>query len=555
MAVNTTTPYISEHPEYLSLLGRVGDPPSIVRAAEYGRFYLQVDGRLHSASPEMEFSKLIKEDHHFAAYLRPRSKLNFILQLTRYHKGFPYIVWQRLPTPYPPPSLGKRRIVLKPRQAEYPPAFRTARERLQRKIASSHGSRVVVPKGSALRPNPEVINVPFLRTFETFGISGTGVYKFTSSVESKQVYSRTWSGTRTPGFGSLRKRALPVNNHSVLIKDVLANYNLAGSYKITNTEYSVQVRRHTTIYAEPAAPQHYLGARNKALRKLIEKAELGVEANLAQDFAQISQTFGLIGDSALKIVKSVGCLKRKDFSGAIHALTAGRRYKSRIRKGDPRRDRSLADNWLELQYGWKPLLSDIEGSLKSLSTLNNGDFVQRVRKSAAGQIEEVSFVDAIGASDTGAKVKNVTLTSTTCRFVLRYRLASPLRSFLAQTGFTNPINLVWEILPFSFVVDWFLPIGPYLEAFHSFDGLEFLDGCQTLFTKGKTVSAIDIERFGVGNPAFFKVEHGKFEADWIRLDRVKLTEFPTPTFPSFKNGLASVTHAANGIALLTSIFR
>jgi len=421
-------------------------------------------------------------------------------------------------------------------------------------VKSSHAAKPSVPKSSSLRPSPETAVVAFTIVQERFGITGPGQYQLTVQPSSRLRYSRTWSGTRTPSFAALRVRTLPVNNHSVLIKEVTANKNLAGSFKITGSEWQWNTRLQTTGYAEPAAPQHLALARNNAIRKLIDRAELGIEANLAQDFAQIGQTFGLITQNASKIVKSVRQLKRGNIAEAARILTAGRRV-SKIRKGDPRPSKSLANNWLELQYGWKPLLMDIEGTLKSLSVMNTEGFVQTVTASGKAKSYSEVLLPAVNTSDTTGKARNSTLTETTCRIGLRFRMASPLRSFLAQTGFTNPINLVWEILPFSFVADWFLPIGPYLEAFSAFDGLEFMDGFQTQFTKGQTVSAIDNEQFGVTNPAFFKVEHGLFKADWVRLDRTKLLQFPMPTFPSFKNGFASVTHAANAISLIAATFR
>jgi len=125
---------------------------------------------------------------------------------------------------------------------------------------------------------------------------------------------------------------------------------------------------------------------------------------------------------------------------------------------------------------------------------------------------------------------------------------------MSQTGFLNPINLVWEILPFSFVVDWFLPIGPYLEAASAFNGLEFVDGSQTQFTRANTVSAVDFEGSSAGNPTQWAYEHARFYAEYVVLDRVKLVSFPSLTFPSFKNGLASIEHASNGLALLKSVF-
>jgi hypothetical protein len=159
-----------------------------------------------------------------------------------------------------------------------------------------------------------------------------------------------------------------------------------------------------------------------------------------------------------------------------------------------------------------------------------------------------------GASVPGLSIITKVKSTTKCKFILRFKLASPLRAFAAQTGFTNPINLAWEILPFSFVVDWFLPIGPYLEAFTAFEGLEFIDGSQTLFTKSRTDSAVDYEGPNALTTLSNIYEHGHYHSETIRLDRTKLVAFPTPTFPSLKNGLESVTHAANAIALVKSVF-
>jgi hypothetical protein len=36
-------------------------------------------------------------------------------------------------------------------------------------------------------------------------------------------------------------------------------------------------------------------------------------------------------------------------------------------------------------------------------------------------------------------------------------------SFGRSLGLTDPLSVVWEIIPYSFVVDWFLPVGTYLE--------------------------------------------------------------------------------------------
>jgi hypothetical protein len=144
---------------------------------------------------------------------------------------------------------------------------------------------------------------------------------------------------------------------------------------------------------------------------------------------------------------------------------------------------------------------------------------------------------------------------TQCRFVLRFRISDPLQAFLAQTGFTNPVNLAWELLPFSFVVDWFLPIGPYLEALSAFDGLTLLDGSQTQFTRELADASHHNEQISYLNPLTITSEHSEYSSVALKLDRIKITSFPSPTFPELKNGLASnVQKGITSLALLKQVF-
>jgi hypothetical protein len=42
-------------------------------------------------------------------------------------------------------------------------------------------------------------------------------------------------------------------------------------------------------------------------------------------------------------------------------------------------------------------------------------------------------------------------------------------------GVVNPLSIAWEVIPFSFVVDWFIPVGQVLEACTATMGLSFVD--------------------------------------------------------------------------------
>jgi hypothetical protein len=136
----------------------------------------------------------------------------------------------------------------------------------------------------------------------------------------------------------------------------------------------------------------------------------------------------------------------------------------------------------------------------------------------------------------------------------RYTIASKLTQFLAQTGFTNPVNLAWEVLPYSFVLDWLLPVGPWLTTLSAYDGLSFVDGFVTRFTRQEISAMIDYKGSfpGTYQPSTWDIA-GRFGRVYIIVNRTKLTTFPSADCPQFKNPF-SVTHALNGLALLEAAF-
>jgi hypothetical protein len=268
----------------------------------------------------------------------------------------------------------------------------------------------------------------------------------------------------------------------------------------------------------------------------------------------------MIVGNATKIAGSLRQLKRGNIPGAISALGAGRvSPKWKGPKGQPSTTASVASNWLQLQYGWKPLLSDIEGFLKIMGTMNGPtDFVQKVRGSATESLQVVDNTyppgdGVIGFGNTGRSTFTL---QTKVKFVIRFRMDSPLTALFSQTGFTNPISLAWELLPFSFVADWFLPIGDYFEALEAWKGMTFLGGSKTTFTRIKTDSVITYSGPPVGNPTVNVMLNAEFRNEQIRLGRQALNTWPSAVLPSFnKTGLSGGLRAANAIALLSQGFK
>ena len=84
------------------------------------------------------------------------------------------------------------------------------------------------------------------------------------------------------------------------------------------------------------------------------------DVNLGVAFAERKATSRMLGDTAIQLAETVLQLRHGNFRNAARVLGI---------KGDPGRPRGQKwpNHWLQLQYGWKPLLSDLHGACNALS--------------------------------------------------------------------------------------------------------------------------------------------------------------------------------------------
>jgi hypothetical protein len=115
---------------------------------------------------------------------------------------------------------------------------------------------------------------------------------------------------------------------------------------------------------------------------------------------------------------------------------------------------------------------------------------------------------------------------------------------------SNPAALAWELVPYSFVVDWMIPVGDYLSSLDAVNGLTFRRGTLSRSTKSDANTswqngAINDQARITGCNRFFTYE---------RKDRTLLIEFPRPVIPAF-NPRLGIERALSGISLLTQAFK
>jgi len=291
-------------------------------------------------------------------------------------------------------------------------------------------------------------------------------------------------------------------------------------------------------------------ARNALLEKLKDQ-----KANLAELGAETVRTAKLMENTAWNFINCFIHLKHGRYGAAARALGVPPklRRQSRFSKEFAKRGSLAAANgWLSLRYGWEPLLQDIYGSCEVIAAKHESIGFVTCRK----RVKRITNLDKkISTVLSGKQVETQVLTGTKSTYIqysVTYYKSKALVTSLAQLGCTNPALLAWELVPYSFVVDWMLPIGSWLSNQDATLGLEFYSGYSTIFSKTHWNS--ELTRVGVNASNIFrnqKMNEAKMD---VFCKRTVLTSFPSSAPPSFKNPL-SIRHMENALALLTNLFR
>ncbi len=207
---------------------------------------------------------------------------------------------------------------------------------------------------------------------------------------------------------------------------------------------------------------------NHLLVQLREKI-LESDWNPAVTMGEARESLHMIGQRTGQLVRAFTSARRLDVVGVARALrcavlpprnrvrvqvnrflqkTRGMTEKQLEQLGYHLVKRKLGESlYLEYTFGWVPLLSDVHSAMVALSAMEGRELVSsvRVRKSLHPPLKP-------------EWQEQVT------------RYSKQLLHFIKSPGSNvfyknvDPLETIWELVPFSFVIDWFLPVGDYLSA-------------------------------------------------------------------------------------------
>lgn len=350
--------------------------------------------------------------------------------------------------------------------------------------------------------------------------------------------------------GQLVKRESPCSILVGQFSDMKADY-VSGANAIGNTPHGIVVNAWS-----PTGSKAYLRAYEK-FKKAMKRPTSEVLLNIVE----ANKSLEMIAARAFQLTNLVRAVKQGRLGDAWRYLSANpdlsllamkdrRRRDSRFTTGKARernddksreRRRMLKDVSaliLEIRYGWSPLMQDIVSALEVLKRQPTEAIPLRVTATW-------KYSQSLSQQQGPRKIS--------CSFVERVTIKGTFKqknSFLSlanDLGFLNPAGIVWETIPFSFLIDWALPIGPWLQNLTDFVSIELTDGSIT----GKCESTGEFDQYGYGlsSPHPFQI-YSPLGRAYIKkyVRTVGLNQLPPP--PLFWDARLSPGRAINAIALL-----
>lgn len=223
-------------------------------------------------------------------------------------------------------------------------------------------------------------------------------------------------------------------------------------------------------------------ARTRTLNKLGQKKwDLGVTA------LELRQTAGMVTDLATGMVKTV--------QGLINSRRAVQKqvdsFFQRVRKHGSF-DKAAAevgmtdiglldylkDSWMQYQFGIRPALKDVDDAVNWLSSQQQAGVPMIVRAKAGYESRDTR----IGADNSYLSLYRCRpryIESCEVHYSVAYEVPTGQVRAVTSLGLDNPYSVAWEVTRLSWMVDYVVGIGDWLQSFTATNGMVFREGCRS----------------------------------------------------------------------------
>jgi hypothetical protein len=134
--------------------------------------------------------------------------------------------------------------------------------------------------------------------------------------------------------------------------------------------------------------------------------------------------------------------------------------------------KSASSKWLEFHFGWSPLIGDIYDGMTVLTSAWKDLPVKTSAKTRYNGSYPPPGDYSMGVTQIlDYRVRNSS----------EVRITNPNLYQLSQWGLTNPLEVAWELVPFSFVVDWFTNVGSLIGSMSDLHGVTLVNAYHSIY--------------------------------------------------------------------------
>lgn len=215
---------------------------------------------------------------------------------------------------------------------------------------------------------------------------------------------------------------------------------------------------------------------DKARTKFVSQMR-GEAAEMAVALAERKQAVQMMASRATQLYSFTRAVRKFQFVKAAEILGVkdARRKVSKLNL--KRKSQAFANNYLEFHFGWSPLISDIG----SVVDLLQGEIAPlQIRGRGRDALKWMSSTNSGWPYYNAETLTHELVAKSVVQATVT--VSNPNLYLANKLGFTNPATIAWELVPFSFVVDWFVNVSDFLGQFSEFHGLSVSNAYYTAHT-------------------------------------------------------------------------
>lgn len=161
-----------------------------------------------------------------------------------------------------------------------------------------------------------------------------------------------------------------------------------------------------------------------------------------------------------------------------------------VRRNSKKQSRIVAESWLEYSFGVKPLVMDIYDAVALLRARPDSAWspIRGFANTPCTYSFSVSTlsppaITGLAAAPISWSYNRQTKGVSSVRYIGAVRCSVPVPSFVEQVGlsWSNVLPTAWELIPYSFLVDYFTNIGNIIDSM-SLGTIGLAWGCRTVRT-------------------------------------------------------------------------